>query len=301
MRPPELLSAPELKRLLSARGIRPRRRLGQHFMVDRSALRTIVERAELTAKDAVLEPGAGPGNLTALLAARAGRVVAVELDEALCEIAEERLAGFGNVHLIRGDAMGEGETINPAVGEALAEARAAGHSTLAVVANLPYRVATSLIAALILNEPTPERLVVTVQREVADRLAARPGSRDYGYLSVIVQATAEVRRLRTLAPRCFWPEPEVESALVEIRPDPARPARADELARLRRMASALFTHRRKQLARALVRSGLAPDRAAALDLCEAAGVRAPARPEELSVGDFLGLAAARWPPAGSAD
>jgi len=289
---PRILSIGDIKRILAERNLRPRRRLGQHFMVDRSALMALVDRAELTSTDVVLEPGAGPGNLTALLSDRAGWVVAVELDESLCAVAAERLSRRKNITLLRADIMEDGDRINPLVRKAISDSQAALGGGFKVVANLPYCIATALVTALLLEEPVPERIVVTVQKEVADRLTASPGSRDYGYISVMVQAVAEARRIRILSPRCFWPEPDVEGALVLIRPDSARRPCRDDLARLQRAASRLFTHRRKQLVGALVQSGLAPDRASALRLCEASGVKYSSRAEELTVADLLALSRA---------
>jgi len=261
--------------------------------VDPAQMRFVAEAAELGPHDVVLEPGPGTGGLTALLATRAAAVVAVELDRKLFELASERLGCLPNVRLIHSDIMGKGDQIAPAARQALEEALARNpRGRLKVVANLPYAISTALIGALLSSGPLPEEIVVMVQREVAERLGAKPGSDEYGYLSVIVQALARVESLRRLSPKAFWPQPEVDSAVVRIRPDDALRRAAGDAERLRKVASGLFTYRRKQLAAALRQSRLVPGLEEARRLLEGLAIRPEARCEELPVADFIRISKA---------
>jgi len=292
-RPP---TAAELKRLFSERGIRANRGRGQNFLVDVRAMRFVAEAANLGPADVVLEPGPGTGGLTGLLAERAGAVIAVELDRKLHALARENLAGFPNVTVLHADIMARGGGIAPDALEAVEVALSGiAGGRLKVVSNLPYRVSTAFIAAMFRGERVPDDMVVTVQREVADRLLAEAGAKDYGYLSVVVQALAEIRKLRKLPPGAFWPPPEVDSAVVRITPRRRRPD-GETIQALERIVSALFTHRRKKAASGLYGTGMAKTRDEARALLEKVGASPDARPEDLTVGQFIELAAAAHRP-----
>lgn len=280
-------SAAELKQIFAERGIRPSRVRGQNFLVDANLMRFIVEAANLGPDDIVLEPGPGTGGLTGLMAPRVARVISVEIDRGLYEIASERLAGFSNVHVIHADIMGKGEEISATARKAVESALKITGGKFKVVANLPYIVSTAFIGAILAGELRPAEMLVMVQREVAERLGAGPGEEAYGYLSVIVQAVARVESVRSAPPGAFWPRPEVDSKIVRIVP--TSELSRDELTALRRTAGGLFKHRRKQLSRSLVMSGLAADREEAARLLEQIGVAGSARCEELSVGQFRRL------------
>lgn len=213
-------TAADLKREFLARGIRPSRVRGQNFLVDAAVMGRVVEEAMLDRRDVALEIGAGTGGLTGCLAEAAGAVVAVEVDRKLHALAAERLAGLANVRLIHSDALGPGSALAPAVREAVAAAMdSIPGARLKVVANLPYAISTAVISALLLEGPIPSEMVVTVQREVAERICAASGTDAYGYLSVIVQAAARAQMLRRVRPGAFWPQPEVESSILRVRPD----------------------------------------------------------------------------------
>ncbi|MGE5282246.1 MAG: 16S rRNA (adenine(1518)-N(6)/adenine(1519)-N(6))-dimethyltransferase RsmA [Chloroflexota bacterium] len=245
-------------------------RLGQNFLSDPNLLDAIVRDAELGPSDVVLEVGAGEGVLSERLLAAARHVHAVELDRGL-EPALARLAARPNMSLHWGDAMEVDLTaLDPA--------------PTAVVSNLPYAVATPVLLRTIAELPSVERWTVMVQREIADRLRAAPGSRTYGSPSVLVQLACEARLLRTVDPAVFRPRPRVESAILALRrTGPGADAATRELVR------AAFAHRRKSLARSLehVRPGsLAPARAALRELDLAEDIRA----EQLSPREFRALA-----------
>jgi 16S rRNA (adenine1518-N6/adenine1519-N6)-dimethyltransferase len=228
-------------------GFRPSSTLGQNFLLDPTLHRWIAERAEPTQADLVVEIGAGLGFLTRELIARAGRVVAVEIDARLLDIARGELACADNLSWVAGDALGgPGRTLHPAIREALA---GAGGRRL-IVANLPYSVSGPLLAELVAAFPPVDRAVLLVQKELALRTVAGPGSPDYGGLSVAVQAVFSARSLRDVPPQVFRPRPKVTSSIVQLdRRDDALPEFAGEAPRREFLSFVrhLFRHRRKVL------------------------------------------------------
>jgi 16S rRNA (adenine1518-N6/adenine1519-N6)-dimethyltransferase len=247
--------------------------LGQNFLADKNLLTAIVREAALEPDDVVLEVGGGEGALTAEVAPLVSKVHVVELDERLREPLEAVAAEHGNVELHFGDAMKlDLGDLEPA--------------PTRMVANLPYSIATPLVIRTIEELPGVEGWTLMVQREIADRLRAAPGSRTYGSPSVVVQLACEVRLLRAVDRAVFTPRPRVDSALIRLQR--VGPAASPEVAGLVRDA---FAHRRKSLARSLehARPGSrAPARAA----LEALGLPANARAEQLAPGQFVDLAEA---------
>ncbi len=249
----------ELRDALQAAGLRPQRRLGQHFLVDGNLLQILVREAQIDPDDVVLEVGTGPGNLTELLAAEAGHVVTVEVDPALADVARMRLAGHENVDLLVADVLRDKHHLDPEVLETVrARAEAAG-GRLKLVANLPYAAATPLLVDLLIDGPVPRLFVFTVQEEVAERLAAAPGTKAYGPVTVLVQALAEVETLRRLPPSVFWPRPKVWSSMVRLWPSRARRRRIADLGLLRQVVEGLFGHRRKRAPKSLALAPLGED------------------------------------------
>lgn len=249
----------EIRELLGARGLRPRRRLGQHFLIDKNLVRRLVTAAGVGAGANVLEVGPGTGTLTEELLARGCRVVAVELDRGLADLMRERFRDAieaGRLTMIEGDVMAGKHAIASAVLSAL------GPGPWRLVANLPFAVATPLLMALLTTHPACEGMYVTVQREVARRLMAPPGTRDYGPVSVVAQSLAQVREIARVPASCFWPRPGVDSSMVMLErvPGPAATDWGEVAAGLVR----LFARRRKQLGTVLGRQfdwppGTGPD------------------------------------------
>ncbi len=250
------------------------RELGQNFLRDPNILEVIGRASELSAPDVVLEIGGGEGVLSAYLAPRVGWVHVVEVDERLCAVLEERLAPFENVVVWRGDAM----RVDLAGMEPLPSK---------VVANLPYGIAARVVLRTIEELEAVEMWVVMVQREVGERLAAGPGSGDYGVSSVLAQLAGEVRVLRVVPRTVFSPVPNVDSVLVKI----VRTGRAAR-PQVRRLVGGAFAHRRKTLAGSLTLAGVGREReqirAALLQLGHPADVRA----ERLAPQEFVALAEA---------
>jgi 16S rRNA (adenine1518-N6/adenine1519-N6)-dimethyltransferase len=244
-------------------------RLGQNFLTDPNLLDAIVRDAELTPEDAVLEVGAGEGVLSERLAVAAAHLHLVEIDRGL-EPALERIGALPNVELHWADAM-------------KLDLAALRPEPTAMVANLPYSVATPLILRTIEQLPSLRRWTVMVQREIADRLRAGPGSRTYGIPSAIAQLACEVELVRAVDPAVFKPRPRVDSAILRLR---RTGAGADT--ETRKLIRAAFAHRRKSLARSLehARPGsLAPARAALAEL----SLPEDARAEALAPGQFAAL------------
>src|SRR5262245_35871651 len=208
-----------LRNLLDARGIRPKNKLGQNFLIDLNLLDLILRSAELANDDVVLEVGCGTGTLTGRLAEAAGAVVAVEIDADFFALTRELLVNQAHIQVLHADALRNKNEMNPAVLAALEEVRRANSCTkLKLVANLPYVVATPVICNLLLAKHEIERMVVTVQWEIAERMLARPGEKAHGALAVLVQSLADVEVVRRLAPAVFWPRPKVDSAILKIVP-----------------------------------------------------------------------------------
>ncbi len=250
-------------------------RLGQHFLSDPSILGRIADAAGLTPGDTVLEIGPGKGGLTAQLAARAGRVVAIEADGRLAAALRSRLAA---VEIVHGDAL-----------------RVPWPAATCVCGNIPYRITSPLIERA-LTPPRPLRVVFLVQREVADRLAASPGSRTYGALSAGVQLVATVERLFGVPRGAFRPPPRVESALVRITPLAPPPLDAAEETATRRLIRLAFQRRRQQLRRSLSEF-YGVERRRTEELLDGIGAPPDARPEVLSPHQFAQLARSLEEPA----
>lgn len=273
----ELASPEGTRRLLRAFEIRPRKRWGQHFLVSRRALNTILAAASVNSADTVLEIGAGLGTLTAALAERARRVIAVERDPLLAPPLRATVGNFPNVQIIEADIM-----------EADLGTLFDGVGPRKVVANLPYNIAPSLIVRLLEQPLGLSRLVLTVQREVAERVAAHPGTRDYGALSVAVQYRALASVAGRIPPGAFYPAPKVDSAIVllQVCDQPAVTVN-DEVAFFA-VVRASFGQRRKTLRNALA-GGLGYLPATIEAASRAAGIDPRRRGETLTLEEFAVL------------
>ncbi|MGH7560371.1 MAG: 16S rRNA (adenine(1518)-N(6)/adenine(1519)-N(6))-dimethyltransferase RsmA [Gemmatimonadales bacterium] len=255
--------------------MRAKKRLGQHFLPHRATLARIADALAPTADDAVLEIGPGHGSLTAVLLERTARVTAIEKDGDLVGPLRER---FPALRLVHADALDVDWRESAGVGPV---------EPLLVVGNIPYNVTSPLLDQA-LTPPLPTRIVFLVQREVADRLAAEPGTGDYGSLTVGVQSVARVERLFTVPAGAFVPPPRVDSAVVRLTPLAVPLVTPDESGPFRRFVVALFGARRKQLARGL-RTAVRAEPAAALRALESAGIAPTARPETLAPAKLAAL------------
>lgn len=246
-----------LKRLFGEVGFSIDARRGQNFLVDLNLLDLLERTAEIEPDDIVLEVGSGTAALTERLSRAAFRVVTVEIDPRLATLARDRLIDCENVDLIEGDVLAGKHRLSPAVLAALdaAEAgrQAAGQTgRFLLVANLPYCVATPVISNLLLVRPFAAA-VVTVQREMAERMNASPGSSSYNALSVWVGAQCRGQIVRVLPPSAFWPRPKIDSAIVRLDLEPERRRRIGGLADFHAFVRDIFCHRRKLLRGVLIR------------------------------------------------
>ncbi|MBI3409965.1 MAG: ribosomal RNA small subunit methyltransferase A [Planctomycetes bacterium] len=242
-----------LRHLFRERGLKPKNKMGQSFLVDLNLVDFLVNSAELNRDDMVLEVGTGTGSLTTALAAEAGAVLTVELDPALHDMVKETLGHHAHVRFVHADILKNKNHLSPQVLDLLREGlKRFGGKHLKLVANLPYAVATPVLANFLLSEFTFERMVTTVQWEIAERLQAEPGTKDYGALAILVQSLADVELLRRLPPSVFWPRPKVASAIIRIWPRAAKRALIADPQRFRVFLRDLYAHRRKNLRGALV-------------------------------------------------
>ncbi|UCF18959.1 MAG: ribosomal RNA small subunit methyltransferase A [Gemmatimonadota bacterium] len=263
---------------------RAKRSLSQNFLIDPNLQRKIVEALDPEPADIVLEIGAGTGALTHHLAGRVARLVAVELDDALAESLAAEFEGRADVQVVHADAL------------EIAAERLAGAPDYKVIGNIPYGITTPIIFHLLDERPRPRVIVLTVQREVADRLVAKPGNKTYGALTAGVQAVAGVEALFKISRQAFRPVPDVDSTVVRIvpkRPPPLSPAEEEKFRTLTRAA---FSRRRKQLQKVLRQApelGLSSPQVDSLlsDL----RIDPATRPDALPVADYIRLAAALQP------
>jgi len=273
-----LLGAGDVRRLAEEIGARPTKKWGQNFVIDPNTVRRIVRAADVQSADTVLEVGPGLGSLTLALVETGARVIAVEIDPALAERLPRTIEEFapesvGRVQVVRADAL-EITTL-PAEPSVL-------------VANLPYNVAVPVVLHLLAAFPTIERMLVMVQREVADRLCAEPGSRTYGVPSVKARWFGDLRYAGDVGRSVFWPAPNVDSGLVALERRPA-PQGADRV-KVFAVVDAAFSQRRKQLKSAL--AGVLGGTERSAKVLQSAGVDPSARGEQLELADFVAIAQA---------
>ena len=278
--PPILTRPTEVRAILAQLDFHPSRILGQNFLIDRNILNILLAAAELQPADAVVEVGPGLGVLTGALLEQVAAVTAVEKDNRLAPYLRERFAGETKLNLIHADILDcDLPALFPGPG-------------LKLVANLPYAIAARLLVELTALPHPPALIVVTIQREVADRLTAQPSTKDYGLLSILLQRHYAIATVKHISPSCFWPPPEVQSSISKLvrRPAPLG-GPADEQA-LRDLLRHAFSRRRKTLARSLRDLVADPLRALAL-----AGIAPTARAEELPPEKWPALLNALPPPA----
>lgn len=255
--------------------LRADKRLGQNFLVDEEIVSKIATAAELTAGDTVLEVGPGIGTLTQGLALSGARVVAVELDKRLLPVLEKTLAGYDNVQIVSGDIL---QVDIKAI---------VGAPTFKVAANLPYYITTPIIFNLLEQRLPMERLVAMVQKEVAERMVAKPGGKDYGALSVSIQYYTEPSIAFMVPPTSFIPAPNVESAVIVCKRRTTPPVEVCDEKLFFKVVKAAFSVRRKMLSNALRNMGITGEQAAAW--LQRAGIDPKRRGETLSLADFASL------------
>ena len=237
----------QIQQLLASAGIFPNKRLGQNFLIDLNLMRLLIDSANIGGSDVVLEVGCGTGSLTEAIAEKASKVIAVEFDRKLAEIAKRQLAGAENVEIVNTDILESKNTISPVVAGAIEQARKKYSGRLMLVANLPYNCACPVMVNLIAGPVIADDMYVTVQKEVADRMTAAPGGSNYGVLSILLAAAGEVKIMRVLGPTVFWPAPQVDSAMVSFVRDKEKISRIRNMKLFSEVVNLFMGHHRKMI------------------------------------------------------
>lgn len=243
----------QIQQFLASLGTFPKKRLGQNFLIDQNIIRLIVDSAEIADQDVALEVGCGTGTMTELIRERAGHVIAVDLDADVAQIAAEQLRDFPNVTLFNTDILAGKHTVAQEVLDAITAARKIYARDFLLVANLPYNVASPVMINLVTGPIPIDRMVVTIQKEVGDRMIATTGMNHYGSLSILLQATGRIELVRILKPSVFWPQPKVDSAIVKYTRDQAK---TDRILNLPLLAAtlALFLGQRRKMIKAAAKN-----------------------------------------------
>ena len=280
-----------LTRLFREIGIRPATRHGQNFLIDINLQRLIVQTAGLGLDDVVLEVGTGTGSLTAMIAEQAGAVVTVEIDRHLYDLAGEELDQYSNVTMLLCDVLKNKNRFDQNVIDVVRDQIDAHKgSRFKLVANLPFNIATPVLSNLLSSSIVPTSMTATIQKELADRMVAKPSTKDYNSLSVWIQSQCAVEIVRTLPPSVFWPRPKVTSAIVHLTVDEERRKAIPDLAYWHDFVRAMFLHRRKFLRSVVLgaykRQLSKPD---VDELMAQVGFGPTTRAEQLDVATLLGF------------
>jgi 16S rRNA (adenine1518-N6/adenine1519-N6)-dimethyltransferase len=281
-----------IKRRLDEAGIYPVSRYGQNFLTDLNLVRMIADSAELGPQDIALEIGTGTGSLTAMIAEKAGHVITVEIDKNLHQLAREELASFNNITFLQQDALRNKNNFSQELLDTIATAMSQiENAQLKLVANLPYNIATPIISNLLTYEDfVPTSMTATIQKELGDRIVARPATSDFGSLSLWIQAQCDAEIVRIMNPSVFWPRPKVHSAIVHIVTNPEKRARIKDLKNYHQFIRSVFIHRRKYLRSVLVtvfKNQLT--RQDVDEVLESMGLKGEYRAEQLAVAVMIEL------------
>ncbi|GAE90085.1 16S rRNA (adenine(1518)-N(6)/adenine(1519)-N(6))-dimethyltransferase RsmA [Acetivibrio straminisolvens] len=269
------------KKLIQKYNLRLTKSLGQNFLIDDNVVKRIVDAAQITENDMVIEIGPGVGSMTVELAQRAGKVIAVEIDKKLIPALQENLGEFSNVNIINKDIM----DVN------INELRDSGQfGNIKVVANLPYYITTPIIMKLLEEENDIGLMVFMVQKEVAQRMTAAPGKKDYGALSVAVQYYTKPEKAFDVPPHCFIPQPEVDSTVIKLNVNETPPVKLMDKDFFFMVVKAAFGQRRKTLVNALYNfKGFQKTKEEIKEILNQLGIDENARGETLSISQFAEL------------
>lgn len=280
-----------LQRRFREVGLQPNARHGQNFLIDLNLIDLLARAANITSNDVVLEVGTGTGSLTGRLAEHAAHVITVEIDQHLHVLAREELIDCQNVTMLKQDALRNKNHIHDNVLNTVrAKLAEAPGRVFKLAANLPYNVATPILSNLLAGDPVPFSMTATIQRELAERIVAKPSTKDYSALSVWMQSLCEIEIVRIMPPDVFWPRPKVESAIIHIVPQPAKRASIPDLEYWHAFCRAMFFHRRKFLRSVVVNAFQKTlDKPQVDAVLHGLGFAADARAEQLDVPTMFRL------------
>ena len=281
----------QIQQLLTSAGVTADKRFGQHFLIDLNLMQRLIDAANISRDDIVLEVGCGTGSLTEGLSEYAGKVVAVEIDKTLAKIAKRQLGRKENVEIINADILENKHNINQLVTEAVESVRKKCKGKMLLVANLPYNVACPVMLNLVTGSMTAEDMYVTVQKQVAERMTAGPGSRHYGVLSIFLSAAGDIKMTRVLKPTVFWPRPLVDSAMVSFVRSKEKVRRIKDMELFGKVVNLFMGHRRKMLQSC---TKFAQGKLAEIgnwpEIFEKCSIAPHDRPEQLSAEDYITVA-----------
>lgn len=277
-----LISPKVTKETVSNYGFKFSKSLGQNFLIDENILNKIIDGAEVSSEDVVFEIGPGIGTLTQALADKAKRVVAVEIDKTLLPILADTLRDFNNVEVIHNDVLKL--DLQKLVKEK------SPNKSIKVIANLPYYVTTPIVMKFLEEKVSLENMVVMVQKEVADRMRAKPGTKDYGSLSVAVQYYCEPKIITKVPRSVFIPQPNVESTVIKLEILKAPRVKVDNEKLMFGIVRAAFGKRRKTILNALASSNLGFDKEMVRTVLNESGIKAERRGETLDIEEYAALA-----------
>jgi len=279
-----------IKELMKKYNIRLTKSLGQNFLIDNNIVRKIVDSARIGSGDLVIEVGSGIGNMTSEIAQRAGKVIAIEIDRRLIGALTENMKSFDNVHIINNDIL-KLDIKRDILSIEDNESSGFVPEHIKVVANLPYYITTPIIMKFLEETEDIDMLVLMVQKEVADRMVAKPGGKDYGMLSVAVQYYSTPEKIFDVPPGCFVPPPEVHSTVIRLDINKEPPVKVDDKEMFFKVVKAAFGQRRKTLVNALYNSGCFNFGKDKIKLIlESLGISENLRGETLTITQFAQLA-----------
>ena len=280
-----------LTRKFAEAGIRPNTRNGQNFLIDLNLVELLARSADVGPEDVILEIGTGTGSLTAMLARQAAAVVTVEIDALMHQLAAEALIDFDNIVMLQQDALKNKNHFHPVLLDAVRkQLDAQPDRRLKLAANLPFNIATPIVSNLLKTDFVPVSMTVTIQKELADRISARPRTKDYSGLSIWMQSQCDVQTLRVLPPSVFWPQPRVESAIIQIVPNAEKRSRIPDLEDFHSFVRSMFFHRRKFLRSELLSAFKGElDKPAVDEILRQQDLQPTCRSEELDVTAMLEL------------
>ncbi|MGI6226575.1 MAG: 16S rRNA (adenine(1518)-N(6)/adenine(1519)-N(6))-dimethyltransferase RsmA [Peptococcales bacterium] len=270
-----------LKDVLAKHNFKFKKKFGQNFISDPGILKKIVETGKITQEDVVVEIGPGAGTLTKAIAREAGQVIAIEIDQDLIPILEENLAEFTNIRIIAGDALNI--NLDQLVNEVIGEPR-----PYKIIANLPYYITTPLVMHFLESGFNIERIVIMVQKEVAERFVAQPGTKDYGALTVSINFYTKPSIAFNVSRNVFIPRPDVDSAVVDLQVREVPPYELNDIGILRKIVRVAFNQRRKTLNNALKTLNIEKDRI--FQILKDADIDPQRRGETLTLEEFVRVA-----------